>query len=183
MNWRRHDYLQSGTVRQQRAYDTLTTLGLFKTLHPFDPALVSTVCVRLDIEGSDLDVICELKHPAAFKATVQAAYGARGGFQMRSGPGGALVVQFDTEAFPVEIFAKRRPVEEQYAWRHLSVMKRLLNIVPALRPRVRTLKREGHATEEAFAELLRLDGDPFEAFLALEDATQRQLAERCRRAL
>ena len=176
MNWRNYAYLQSGTRRQRQAHATLSSLRLFETLGAFDPALVSTVCLNLDVAGSDLDVICERKRPTAFEATVRKAYGARRGFHLRTRPDDTQVARFETDAFPVEVFASSQSVEEQYAWRHLDVMKRLLDLAPALRPRVRAMKREGHATEEAFAELLGLQGDPFEALLTLEDSTPDQLA-------
>ena len=93
---------------------------------------------------------------------------------------GEQVVTFETDAFPVEIFAKQEPVEEQYAWRHLSVMARLLKETPELRERVRNLKRTGMSTEEAFATLLGLKGDPYHALLTLEKASDEQIAALCR---
>lgn len=185
IDWRDISYLQKGSHRQRAAYATLASLGLFDVLRPFDPALVSTVCLQLDRPGSDLDVICELTAPVAFAARVQRAFGNRPGFELtdRGTTPFSMVARFDAPAFPVEVFAEARPVEEQYAWRHLSVMARLLRIAPEFRAPVRQLKGEGLATEEAFAVLLGLEGDPYEAILALEEATEAQLRERCRRVL
>ena len=49
-------------------------------------------------------------------------------------------------------------------------MKRVLDIGgKKLRDEIKRLKRSGLKTEPAFAKLLFLDGDPYQAFLALED--------------
>jgi hypothetical protein len=93
-----------------------------------------------------------------------------------------VVAQFETDAFPVEVFGTARPVERQVAWRHLSVMKRLVEAEPRLRERVRALKREGMGTEPAIAHLLGLEGDPYEAVLALEETPEEALVRVCEAA-
>lgn len=183
MDWRTYSYLQDGSPRQRAAYDTLQALDVFSVLQPFDPALVSTVCVGLDVPGSDLDIIGERTSAAAFPSVVREAYGREPNFQIWARRDGATVARFDTGSFPVEIFVTDQPVEQQYAWRHLSLMARLLKIEPRLRAPVRALKRDGHATEEAFAALLGLDGDPYEAFLTLEPLPDQQVAALCHEAV
>ena len=165
--WRSIEELRRGTVRQRAAYATMTRWRVLDRLTGFDPALVSTVCVRVDLPESDLDVICELTDRAAFEERVRSVFGAAPGFAVtgRATTPPSCVARFDAAAFPVEIFAEARPVEEQYAWRHLTAMARLLADRPALRPAVRRLKRRGLSTEEAFADSLDLDGDPYEALL------------------
>ena len=176
MNWRDYSYLPFGTDRQRHAYALLEALALLDTLRPFDPALVSTTCLNLDVQGSDLDVICEVRSPSAFEKIVREAYAEYSRFHVDKREDDTRVARFDTPAFPVEIFAAPQPVERQYAWRHLGVMKRLLRLAPSLRPRVRDLKREGFATEAAFAALLDLPGNPYDALLTLEGKTNDQLA-------
>jgi hypothetical protein len=60
-------------------------------------------------------------------------------------------------------------------------MKRLVDAEPKLGDKVRTLKRAGYGTEEAFAHLLQLGGDPYEALLSLEGATEERLIRLCKR--
>lgn len=180
-DWRNISYLASGTPRQQRAHRTLHSLDLLPTLQPFDPTLVSTICVDVGTEASDLDVICEVSDPEPFVALVRDAYGHRSGFTVyeRDTDPPSWVARFDTPDFPIEIFGQARPVEHQLAWRHLSVMHRLLTLAPALREPVRERKRRGLATEAAFADLLGLDGDPYDALLQLENGSDLQLARLC----
>lgn len=181
MNWRDYSYLRTGNEKQREAYATLESLNLFEKLREFDPALVSTVCLRLDIPGSDLDIICTPDNLASFTSVVRGAYGGENEFETWARSSGEQVAQFETATFPIEIFAKQEPVEQQYAWRHLSVMARLLDVKPELREQVRSLKRKGSSTEEACATLLNLEGDPYEALLDLEEASDEQIAKTCRR--
>lgn len=181
MDWRDYSYLRMGDEKQRQAYATLESLNLFENLREFDPALVSTIYLRLDIPGSDLDVICEPDDLASFTSVVGDAYGGKSEFEMWMRSSGERVVQFETATFPIEIFAKQVPVEQQYAWRHLSVMARLLDAKPELREKVRIFKRNGSSTEVAFAKLLNLEGDPYEALLDLEEVSDEQIAEICRR--
>jgi hypothetical protein len=183
MNWREISYLKTGTPRQREAYETLVDLEVLEALDRFDPALVSTVCVGLDTAESDLDLICDVRGRPDLRAAVERRYGGRPRFRTREREDGAVVAQFETDAFPVEVFGTARPVERQVAWRHLSVMKRLVEAEPRLRERVRALKREGMGTEPAIAHLLGLEGDPYEAVLALEEATEEQLVGLCEQAV
>ncbi|WP_315817765.1 DUF4269 domain-containing protein [Paraflavitalea speifideaquila] len=63
-------YLQQGTGRQQAAYHTLTTHGVLTALAPYDPILVGTIPINIDIESSDLDIICYCQDKQAFRSAV-----------------------------------------------------------------------------------------------------------------
>ena len=80
----------------------------------------------------------------------------------------------------MEVFGQAVPVERQRGYRHLLVERRLLKLGgEALADRVRAHRTQhGGSLEPAFAATLRLDGDPYEAVLALEvddDAQLRRL--------
>ncbi len=175
MNWRKFSYLKSGPDTQRQAYQTLKNLDLFTVLEGFDPALVSTVCVNLHTSESDLDVICQMTTESHFTSTVRENFGHKPNFRIWERSSGEIVARFDTDIFPIEIFGGKKAIEQQYAWRHLSMMHRVLSIEPKLRERVRELKREGFSTEEAFAELLALEGNPYEAFLSLETKSDQEI--------
>ena len=181
MNWRDYSNLRTGDEKQRQAFATLKSLNIFEKLQGLDPALVGTVWLRLDIPGSDLDIICELDRSASFESIVTDAFGGENRFETWTRSSGEQVARFETAILPVEIFAKDEPIEQQYAWRHLSVMARLLDTKAELREQVRSLKHMGLSTEKAFAKLLNLEGDPYEALLDLEEASDKQIAEMCRR--
>jgi hypothetical protein len=179
MDWKDIHYLKMGTGRQRLAWATLRRLRLPERLAAFDATLVSTVCVGLDIESSDLDIICEVENGRIFEEILRRYFGDMPGFvfRRRAGERPEWVARFLTAAFPIECFGAPVPVERQNAYRHLTVMWRLLQIGgDSLRVAVRDLKRSGLKTEPAFARLLGLSGDPYEAFLNLEALDDKALA-------
>jgi len=53
------DYLKYGNEKQQKAFQVLSDYTIFETLTTFNPILVGTIPIEIDIETSDLDIICE----------------------------------------------------------------------------------------------------------------------------
>ena len=88
MNWRDISYLQQGTIRQQQAYRALVSLGIFEALAGFDPVLVGTIPIDLDLPESDLDIICEVNDLDDFERVLYAHYRARQGSQSRKNKSG-----------------------------------------------------------------------------------------------
>ncbi len=80
------------------------------------------------------------------------------------------------EDFEFEIYASPLPVEKQNAYRHLSIMKRLIDIGGKnFCDKIRHLKINGLKTEPAIAKLLNLDGNPYNAVLSLEYKKEEEL--------
>jgi hypothetical protein len=159
--------------------------GVLETLAVFHPHIAGTPPLAIDIEGSDIDVLCDYADACAFTRAAVDAYATAEGFrisQWRSS-GRAVVVNFLLAGWPFEIFAQTTPVQRQTGWRHFLVEKRLLDLgVPELRTAVVAAKRSGRKTEPAFADLLKLDGNPYEALLALEQLDDNALRALLRRA-
>lgn len=81
-----------------------------------------------------------------------------------------LVCRFECEQFPVEIFCQATDPKKQLAYRHMVIEYRLLQQGgDELKRKVMELKMLGIKTEPAFALILGLAGDPYEALLALEE--------------
>ena len=180
MMWRAFSYLQYGTARQREAYACLQELGVMTTLKEFHPTLVSTICIDIDVETSDLDVICQFNDSRAFSECLRTTYKDYPHFvlfpldpQTR-----AVVARFESEGFLVEVFGQPLPVWQQNAYRHLTIMARLLSFGgDSLREAVRELKRRGVKSEAAFASCLGLVGDPYAALLALESLCDSKIDE------
>ena len=54
------DYLENGNEKQKRAYKVLSKYQIFEKLKDYSPILAVTIPIEIDIEGSDLDIICEV---------------------------------------------------------------------------------------------------------------------------
>ncbi len=168
-------YLATGTARQRAAHRALQALDLFGALRAYTPMLCGTIPLDLDIDGSDLDIICEAHDLAAFARDVRAAFASCTGFDLRQETvQGVPTVSanFEFEGFAFEIFGQPHAVEEQNAYRHMVVEARLLEMGgEAARAKIRALKKAGLKTEPAFASYLGLTGDPYGALLKLYGLT------------
>lgn len=163
--------MADGTPRQREAVALLEALGLFDVLAAFRPVLAGTVPLDIDVEGSDLDILCQASDFDALERALH-SYRLQPGFAIqrviiRDRP--TLLASWPNTSFPIELFAQNRPVLEQEGFRHLIVEARLLAIGgEPLREAIRALKHGGLKTEPAFARWLGLAGDPYDALLELE---------------
>lgn len=169
VNWRSPGYLAQGTERQRSAFNTLCAHRVLEVLASFDPVLVGTIPLGIDTATSDLDIICEVYDPAAFKRSITDAWSHAPGFSIhRNLTRGtrSTIARFALDHWPIEIFGQAVPVEAQFAFRHMVIEERILTQHgPTFRQAVITLKQQGVHTEPAFAQLLGLEGDPYEALL------------------
>lgn len=161
-------YLKNGNVKQQKAYDMLTGSHIMEQLSDFTPVLTGTIPIEIDIESSDLDIICYWRNKEEFKDTLS-LFNKYDDFQMyerevNSFP--TVIARFMIFPFEVEIFGQNIPVKQQASYRHMQVEHAILRERgESFRQEVIALKREGLKTEPAFAKLLSLEGDPYEALL------------------
>ncbi|MBL7471850.1 DUF4269 domain-containing protein [Robertkochia sediminum] len=173
MNFMNIDYLKNGSSTQINVFKALRELQVPGRLSHFSPVLAGTFPLGLNIKGSDLDILCEVYDSDRFISRIQAAYGGQKGFYITvKALGGipAIIGRFEYSGFPVEVFGQPKPVTDQHAFLHLQVEYQLLQ--DRLRNKeaeLRSLKRRGWSTEEAFAALLELKGDPYKALIALGD--------------
>ena len=166
------DYLQNGNTRQQEAYRVLTQHKLFEKLAPYQPLLAGTIPLGIDIAQSDLDIVCCWTDKDVFLKSVSEHFCAYPSFTIRekiiNGVPSVIAV-FEVDGFMVEIFGQPLPSQKQAAYRHMLIEhKLLLQHGEAFKQQVIQLKLQGYKTEPAFAQLLGLEGDPYEALLLLE---------------
>jgi hypothetical protein len=183
-NWKDPRYLAVGTSRQRHTYALLAQLGILTTLRGFDPVVAGTIPLGIDLPDSDIDVICEvaLADVLTFEQLLRAHYGHLPAFRLgtvASGERPALVSSFRYAGVEIEVFGQALPTAQQYAFRHLVVEHSVLRAGgPAWPAAVRHLKQQGLKTEPAFAALLHLPGNPYEALLTLENLPPAELAAR-----
>ena len=166
------DYLATGNERQQSAHKTLQSLGIFETLKAYDPLLAGTIPLEIDLPESDLDVICYCRDEEQFNQELIEHYGEHKEFDVRTlffGGVKSVVATFFYEEFEIEVFGQNIPSHEQNAYQHMLIEHQLLTEHDAhFREQVIQLKQNGASTEAAFAQLLGLEGDPYEALLDLK---------------
>ncbi|MCG8405023.1 MAG: DUF4269 domain-containing protein [Phycisphaerales bacterium] len=179
--WRDISYLKCGNDRQRAAFRTLQQLEIIEVLRPYGVILAGTIPLEIDIPGSDLDLLCQPDDMDMFAELVRCRYGDHSAFRSKQQLWDTIptvVAGFETETFPIEIFAQTLPIIEQRAYRHMIVEARLLEIGgPAARQAIRQLKLDGRKTEPAFAAYFRIPGDPYEQLFQLYDWDDRRLRE------
>jgi len=165
------EYLKSGNPRQIKTYDTLTKLNIFKKLKAFNPILVGTIPIEIDIEESDLDIICHCNNHSKFLDLLTKTYGNEENFTTKiKSIGGikSVICRFESNGFEIEIFAQNIPTEEQNAYKHMIIEHKILKEKgDEFKEKIIKLKKAGLKTEPAFAKLLGIVGDPYMQLLKI----------------
>ena len=170
MDFTEISYLQNGSSRQCSAYEVLSQYRIMQLLEDFDPILVGTVPINIDIENSDLDIICCCTDKSRFVDKIITHFANCENFVIReSADYDSVVINFKLEGFEIEIFSQDTPSRQQYGYRHMLIEYQLLSrFGEEFRQKVLDLKRQGYKTEPAFAMLLEIDGNPYEGLLKYE---------------
>lgn len=172
MNFDNIEYLQHGSDRQRQAYSILTNNQVLSKLKQFDPVIVGTIPINIDIENSDLDIICSFADKQEFQKSIIGNFSNERNFTIREQPSLgtlAIVANFFLDSFEIEIFGQSIPTKQQFAYRHMIVEHNLLNKYgEVFRQQIIELKRQGHKTEPAFAIALDLKGNPYMELLKFE---------------
>jgi Domain of unknown function (DUF4269) len=158
--------------------EALRRVGIMRVLVEFDPHLAGTLPLGVDLPTSDLDILCHAPEPEYFAAVVWTAFSGETGFSLRQWltVDGPVIAAFVAHGWSFEVFGQIKPVNEQNGWRHFIAERRLLRLGgSAFRAAVKNERLRGSKTEPAFASVLKLDGDPYLAILALQCCDDGQL--------
>ncbi len=171
--------LSSGNDTQRLAAAVWTELELASGLSPYGPVITGSIPIAISTEKSDLDICCCATDLMELRSAIETHLSGKVALiinlkLIRGIP--SLVCKFVYKNLPVEIFGQSIPSTEQWAFRHMVVEKRLLELGrPKLGEDVVGLKTKGENTESAFAKALGLDGDAFASVLALEKLSDYEL--------
>lgn len=162
-------YLKNGNERQKSAYQTLIKYQIFEKLSAFNPLLAGTIPIDIDIPESDLDIICHWQNVTDFIALLEKSFATEQNFNLREetiNGEQTVVANFRIDDFEVEIFGQNIPSKEQNAFKHMLIEYQILQAKgDGFKQKIIELKRQGLKTEPAFAQLLALAGNPYEALL------------------
>lgn len=161
------DYLKIGNERQRIIYEVLTKYKIFDILKNYSPILAGTIPIEIDIEESDLDIICEVKDKVEFeKFLIQAFKDFDLKIEiLKINNEKSLVCNFKLEEFPIEIFGQNKPTTQQNAYLHMIAEYKILQEKEEeFKQKIIDLKKQGMKTEPAFGMLLHLE-NPYEDLL------------------
>lgn len=179
INWQDLHYLNRGTERQRKAFKCLSSLNIFVDLSSYSPLLAGTIPIDIDIEGSDLDIICEVYDLPHFVQVLEMLYGKYNRFEVYPYNDSAIVCNFNFEGFDIEIFGQNSPVVKQNGYLHMMIEFRLLALAGTdARYKIRELKRLGLKTEPAFGKYFNIHGNPYTELLVLGELSDTELKEK-----
>lgn len=164
-------YLAAGNLRQKNAFTVLKENLILEILQAYDPILVGTVPIAIDISSSDLDIICCYHDKTKFKNLLLESFARFKGFKMEEkviNNKEVVLAQLIAGDWEIEIFGQELPTREQAGYRHMLIEDKLLTEHgESFREEIIRLKKQGYKTEPAFARLLKLTGDPYLELLKL----------------
>lgn len=168
INFKDISYLQTGNPKQQAAFTLLTHHKILENLAEFEPVLVGTIPINIDIENSDLDILCHWKNKADFIKKTKQLFGKENHFSIREDridKQKSVIANFIISGFEIEIFGQNIPTELQNGYRHMLIEHQILNSKDEnFRLEVIRLKEKGLKTEPAFGLLLGLKGNVYEHY-------------------
>ena len=171
--WQKLNYLNKGSKRQQKAYKAIESSNVMEILKAFDPILVGTIPLEIDLPDSDLDIICEVYDPKLFINIITTHFGREKDFHIQQKEirhKKVSLARFCHKNFEFELFGQAVPVMQQYAYRHMLIEHKLLHLKgDVFREKIIALKKSGLKTEPAFAKALNLQGNPYEALLKFNE--------------
>lgn len=159
--------------------DAVDASGVLDLLSSFDPHVVGTPPLGLDLPSSDIDVCAFAEDPNDVATLLWAARDRLRDLSMKRWTVGGrpLVAAFRASGWSIEVFAAAVPVRQQAGWRHFDVESRLLGMGGGtMHEALRERRLVGMKTEPAFADLLQLAGDPYAAMFGLSFEDDDELA-------
>lgn len=165
INYKNIDYLKDGNKIQRKSCQILQELDIMEYLKEYDPLLTGTIPIEIDIEGSDLDIVCSVKNFDEFEKKVSERYGKLEDYRVRKVED-SIVINFYYEKMEIELYGNDRASDMQNAYLHMLVEAKLLELGGReLRREIIELKKSGIKTEPAFCRVLGVEGNPYENML------------------
>lgn len=82
INWKDISYLKEGNNTQIKSYEILKRINIFEVLKDYNPILIGTIPIQINIESSDLDIVCEVENFVTFKEVLVNEFEIRKGFKV-----------------------------------------------------------------------------------------------------
>jgi len=165
-------YLSHGNDRQRKLFQVLQSHVILRKLSGFDPIVIGSIPIGIDIPGSDVDIACQFGNREAFVKELTSQFSNHQDFLIKvRAPDDLQTVTatFWLSGFVFEIFGQLIPVRYQLGYRHLIIEHRILEQKgEAFRNEILRLKSSGIKTEPAFAKALGIKGEGYLELLQFE---------------
>src|ERR1041384_5269714 len=141
------NYLREGTPRQKEVYHLLQSHAILERLHQYQPLLIGSIPIGVDIPDSDIDISCGYQHLEDFRTTLLQLFSGEDQFQLRQRHFNGfptLIANFHIPPFPIEIFGQPIPPAKQYGYRHMMTENKWPQHRSGLLPAARTTRRPIH---------------------------------------
>ncbi|NBL64349.1 DUF4269 domain-containing protein [Flavobacterium sp. NST-5] len=162
-------YLKNGTTLQQEAFFVLEKYEVMQKLSRFTPVLAGTIPLNIATATSDLDILCCCDDAEIFMNHIRVHFAKAEKFSLEKrivNGISTVIANFFLDGFEIEIFGQNVPVQQQNGYRHMIAEAKILaEKGENFRQEILRLKKSGLKTEPAFAKLLNLKGDPYQALL------------------
>lgn len=176
INWKDISYLKSGNFKQRKVYKLLIDTRILYILDYYNPVVVGTIPIGIDIENSDLDIVCKVDNFDVFKNVLENNFKKYKGFKVIYKEKSVLVCNFIVNDIEIEIYGSSVDVDKSHGYMHMIIEDRLLNLYGQdFKKEIISLKKKGVKTEPAFAKVLNLEGNPYEELLKLEMYSDEEL--------
>ena len=182
INFQSIEYLSFGNEKQKKSYKILSELEIFETLKNFTPILVGTIPLGVDNEKSDLDIVCYFTNILDFRKLIEENFSKQKNFSIREDlfKNNLLVANFFIDEMEIEIYGSHINSTQTNGYRHMIIEDRILQLADSkFRQKIIELKKDGMKTEPAFAFLLKLEGNPYDKILELENYSDYELIKLC----
>ncbi len=186
MNWEKYfierEYQKSPTDVQKRALEGLSKLNLFHDLKEFKPVFAGTIPLDIDIQSSDINIICEVTEFIRYQTRLRECFERQKNFiitETYNAVARNSTCRFDAHTFRVEIHGEKKTIQKQNLFQYLIAEAKLLEIGgDAARAEIRRIKRNGHKTEPAFAEYFKIKGNAFDELVKLSTLSVEEIKTR-----
>lgn len=163
------NYMKEGNELQKQLYHILVSHQIMNKLSDYQPVITGTIPIAINIATSDVDIILYATDLESLRNTLVANFSHFTDFKIYTDDIYSTVVVmagFTLNGFCFELFAQAIPTTDQHAYLHMIKEYEILQQQPeSFRQEIIKLKQSGIKTEPAFAQLLGLEGNPYEALL------------------
>ncbi len=130
MDFKNIRYLKEGNPKQQKVYQLLNDFQIIEKLENYNPLVVGTIPIEIDLDDSDVDIILQTNDCNDLEKFLLDKFSYFRNFKMdrrMSDKQNILVCNFVIDQIPFEVYAENKPTHLQYGFLHMMKEFEILN--------------------------------------------------------